>query len=72
MPAGDRQPVELLNDAVAWAEEPARVAVELGHDVDFDGVRGERWTCRDCGFAVVREGVNIYGRAATERCEGKT
>jgi hypothetical protein len=74
MPAGDQQPVELLRDDEAWAREPVRVAEELGHDVVFDGVRGERWTCvrPNCGQAVLREGVNIYGRAATLSCEGKS
>lgn len=66
MPAGDKQPLSLLQDDAAWEREPARLATELGHYVIRDG--NQRWTCTRCGYAVLRRGVNIYGRAATLRC----
>jgi hypothetical protein len=68
VPVGDMQPVELLEDAEAWAREPARLAEEMGHAVQWDAVRGERWTCVRCGSAVLRVGCNIYGSAVAERC----
>lgn len=71
MPAGDRQPVELLLDKEAWKREPIRVAnEELGHDVRPDHGTQERYTCGRCGNAVLRVGANIYGSAVREMCGG--
>lgn len=70
MPVGDRQPLELLEDDAAWRREPIRLAEEMGHAVEWDPGRHARWTCTKCGNAVLRVGVNIYGSAVTERCEG--
>lgn len=67
MPVGDRQPVELLLDDDAWADEPARLAAALGHDLVRDGA--ERWTCRRCDRAVLRCGTNIYGSAVETSCD---
>lgn len=68
MPAGDRQPLDLLNDDEAWRKEPKRVAdEEFGHDVAWDPGAQERWTCRRCDRAVLRVGTNIYGSAVRER-----
>jgi len=70
MPAGDRQPQELLLNYAAWLREPVRVAEELGHSVERDSFANgrERWTCKVCRQAVIREGTNIYGGAATGPC----
>lgn len=69
MPAGDRQPIELLMDDDAWAAEPARVAnEEFGHSVEWDPGAQERWTCKVCDRAVIRVGTNIYGSAVRDRC----
>lgn len=70
MPVGDRQPVELLQDDAAWADEPRRLAEDVfGHKVVDDAVRGERLTCTSCGRAVLREGCNIYGSAVQVGCQ---
>ena len=56
-----------------WQVWPVQLAEALGHDVVFDAVRGERWTCTTCSRAVLREGGNVYGRAVDEPCgEGET
>jgi hypothetical protein len=68
MPAGDRQPLELLADDEAWRHEPVRVAEALGHVVEWDPGTQDRWTCVLCCRAVLRAGTNIYGSAATEPC----
>ncbi len=69
MPVGMIQPTELLQDDVAWADEPRRLAEDVfGHHVEDDAVRGERLTCTQCGKAVLREGVNIYGSAVEWGC----
>lgn len=71
MPVGDRQPVELLTDDVAWRREPSRIANdEFGHSVEWDPGTQERWTCTACGRAVLRVGCNIYGSAVEVRCDG--
>ncbi len=71
MPAGDRQPVELLADDAAWHREPKRVAdEEFGHAVKWDPGTQRRWTCVHCGCAVLQVGTNIYGSAVRERCTG--
>lgn len=70
MPAGDRQPFELLMDDEAWAAEPARVAnEEFGHTVEWDPGTQRRWTCTRCDRVVICVGTNIYGLAVRERCE---
>lgn len=70
MPVGDRQPLELLRDDRAWADEPRRLAEDVfGHRVEFDAVTNDRWTCGHCGRAVLRVGVNIYGSAVTVGCQ---
>jgi len=70
MPVGDRQPVELLTDDTAWADEPRRLAEDVfGHRVMFDPETNERWTCACCGRAVLRVGCNIYGSAVTVGCQ---
>lgn len=70
MPVGDQQPIELLNDDAAWADEPRRLAEDVfGHHAEDDAVRGERLTCTSCGRAVLREGGNIYGSAVTVGCQ---
>lgn len=71
MPAGDRQPIDLLMDDDAWAREPARVAEELGHDVYADHGAQERWTCKSCAACVIRVGCNIYGSATQRACPGE-
>lgn len=70
MPVGDRQPIELLEDDVAWQREPVRLAAERGHNVAWDPGTQERWTCTHCGNAVLRVGCNIYGSAVQEDCPG--
>lgn len=72
MPAGDKQPYELLMNDQAWAREPIKVAHALGHQVYPDHGAQERYTCHQCGFAVIRVGCNIYGTAATLPCPGQT
>lgn len=67
MPAGDLQPTSLLLDEGAWADEPARLAQQLGHNVEQDG--SGRWTCVGCHRAVLRCGTNIYGSAVEEHCD---
>lgn len=52
-----------------WPDLPIRLAENRGHTVVFDGIRRERWTCTNCGRAVVREGAVIYGSATTEHCD---
>jgi hypothetical protein len=70
VPVGDRQPIELLEDEAAWNREPIRIAnEEFGHNVEYDGVTHERYTCTRCGNAVLRVGCNIYGSAVRETCE---
>jgi hypothetical protein len=70
MPVGDRQPVELLQDREAWADEPRRLADEVfGHHAEWDPGTNERWTCSSCGRAVLRVGCNIYGSAVMVGCE---
>lgn len=68
MPAGDRQPPDLLADEVAWKREPVRVAEALGHVVEWDPGAQRRWTCGPCGRAVLQVGTNIYGSAVTDVC----
>lgn len=69
MPVGDRQPFELLQDRVAWADEPRRLAEDVfGHRVVDDHVSQERLTCTACGRAVIRVGANIYGSAVQVGC----
>jgi hypothetical protein len=70
MPVGDRQPVELLNDDAAWADEPRRLAEDVfGHRTIDDTTGNERRTCGQCGRAVIRVGCNIYGSAVTVGCQ---
>lgn len=40
-----------------------------GHNVEWDAVRGERWTCTTCRRAVLREGNTIYGSATEKPCD---
>lgn len=52
-------------------EMPADIAEAVkdnGHNLVFDGVRFERWTCLDCGRAVVRNEL-IHGSAVREACD---
>ena len=70
MPVGDRQPIELLNDDRAWADEPRRLAEDVfGHRTVDDTTSQERRTCGQCGRAVIRVGCNIYGSAVTVGCQ---
>lgn len=70
VPVGMIQPVELLNDDAAWADEPRRLAEEVfGHRTVDDTVSQERRTCGQCGRAVIRVGCNIYGSAVTVGCQ---
>jgi hypothetical protein len=67
---GDQQPLELLNDDKAWADEPRRLAEDVcGHKVEDDTVTQERLTCTSCGRAVIRVGCNIYGSAVMVGCQ---
>ncbi len=70
MPVGDRQPVELLTNGAAWADEPRRLGGDVfGHRLAFDPGTNERWTCEQCGRCVLRVGCNIYGSAVTVGCQ---
>lgn len=72
MPAGDKQPMELLLDDTAWANEPVRLAEEMGHNVKVDHGTNRRWICITCDSAVLVVGTNIYGSALRFRCEDFT
>jgi len=76
MPVGDRQPIELLQDDQAWADEPRRLAEDVfGHRTVPDGCDRtdphtcDRLTCSSCGRAVLRIGRNIYGSAVQVGCQ---
>lgn len=70
MPVGDRQPLELLQDDAAWADEPRRLADDVfGHRARFDAGTNERWECEQCGRCVIRVGTNIYGSAVRVGCQ---
>lgn len=53
----------------------AQRAVErLGHDIEYDPPfmsAADRWTCKDCGRAVIVNGSVIYGSATTDACLAK-
>ena len=49
-----------------------REALNKGHDFEDDSPhalsRVERWTCKRCGWAVLRNGAIVYGSAIEGRC----
>ncbi len=53
-------------------EAPPRMAADLGHQPEWDppGLSAvRRWTCSECGDAVLDSGTAIYGSAVRERCD---
>lgn len=58
------------------AQEGKKRAEDLGHDLEWDppmSLTGStaRWTCVNCGEAVLVHGSTIYGNAADARCQGR-
>ena len=50
-----------------------KAAAELDHTVvrNPGGMGGDdRWSCKDCGMAILRAGVVVSGSAATTWCPG--
>lgn len=51
---------------------PPERATRLGHVVEWDPPHGlssvERWTCVQCGSAVLRSNGNVYGSAVDGEC----
>lgn len=53
-------------------EDIPREALNKGHAFEDDPPhalsRVERWTCTECGRAVLRNGMVVYGSAVREPC----
>ena len=51
--------------------KPVALATERGHTVVADGPTAggaSRWTCTECGRAVLQYAANIYGSAVEADC----
>lgn len=66
------EPCERCGKPLTFAEEAPRRAMRRGHSVIEDGPTlgsARRWTCQDCGRAVLQAGSNVYGSATMADCD---